>query len=83
MRTYKLLMLLEKMERVTGVEPATNGLGSRCATTALHPLFLRKLHTYVGRVKRGIGWCAHCCARESARYGLKVAGADDMIPVKH
>lgn len=25
------------MERVRGFEPPTNGLGSRCATTALHP----------------------------------------------
>lgn len=25
------------MERVTGLEPATLGLGSRCSTTELHP----------------------------------------------
>ena len=25
------------IERVTGVEPATLGLGSRCSTTELHP----------------------------------------------
>jgi hypothetical protein len=28
---------LEKLERETGFEPATDGLGSRCATTALLP----------------------------------------------
>ena len=28
---------LKKLERETGFEPATDGLGSRCATTALLP----------------------------------------------
>ena len=28
----------KELERVRGFEPPTNGLGSRCATTALHPL---------------------------------------------
>ena len=27
----------DHMERVTGLEPATLGLGSRCSTTELHP----------------------------------------------
>ena len=31
-----------------GFEPPTNGLGSRCATTALHPLSLWSLHSRFG-----------------------------------
>ncbi len=33
-----LRKLLEMLERETGFEPATDGLGSRCATPALLPL---------------------------------------------
>src|SRR5690242_1141764 len=29
--------LLERLERATGIEPATRSLGSYCSTTELHP----------------------------------------------
>jgi hypothetical protein len=37
--TFPLVgQLLEAMERETGIEPATTGLGSRCSTIELLPL---------------------------------------------
>ena len=39
-----------KMERMTGFEPATHGLGSRCPTTGLHPL--AKLDCYASSIRK-------------------------------
>ena len=38
----EIAALLRGMERETGIEPATNGLGSRDSTTELLPLVVKR-----------------------------------------
>lgn len=57
------------MERMTGFEPATHGLGSRCPTTGLHPLVIYSMdlhYTYYTHPETDMQvsvrvWSPNCC----------------------
>ncbi len=71
-----------KMERMTGFEPATHGLGSRCPTTGLHPL--ARLFDYTPSIRK----CGKtrkrrarlCCARKT-RVLRRISGLDVKLRI--